>query len=104
MRSMRCYDMPVTSEELRQRFARQLVKCLDDAILDTAPGWLPLIERALTETEREFAGIKVYSLPSVGEGGARRHIELGAKGDAARVEPAFERLRAGVIALGGTIG
>ena len=59
----------------------------------------PLMEAV----EREFGGIKVYSLPSVGEGGVRRHIELGAKGAAAQVEPAFERLRAGVLALGGTI-
>ena len=60
----------------------------------------PLMEAV----EREFGGIKVYSLPSVGEGGARRHIELGAKGAAEQVEPAFERLRAGVLGLGGTIG
>jgi len=59
----------------------------------------PLMEAV----EREFGGIKVYSLPSVGEGGARRHIELGAKGAAEQVEPAFERLRAGVLALGGTM-
>jgi len=60
----------------------------------------PLMEAV----EREFAGIRVYSLPSVGEGGTRRHIELGAKGEAAQVGPAYERLRAGVLALGGTLG
>jgi molybdopterin-biosynthesis enzyme MoeA-like protein len=60
----------------------------------------PLMEAV----EREFAGIKVYSLPSVGEGGQRRHIELGAKGDAAQVEAAFERLLTGAVALGGTLG
>ncbi len=69
---------------------------------------LELAESTLTPlmeaVEREFTGIRVYSLPSVGEGGARRHIELGAKGDALQVEPAFERLRAGVLALGGVIG
>jgi molybdopterin-biosynthesis enzyme MoeA-like protein len=53
--------------------------------------------------EAEFPGIKAYSLPSVGEQGARRHIELGVKGDAARVGPAFERLRDGVRAIGGTV-
>jgi molybdopterin-biosynthesis enzyme MoeA-like protein len=58
----------------------------------------PLMEAV----EREFDGIRVYSLPSVGEGGARRHIELGVKGQAEQVEPAFERLREGVLALGGT--
>lgn len=60
----------------------------------------PLMEAV----ERAFPGIKVYSLPSVGEGGVRRHIELGAKGDAAQVAPAFEQLRAGALALGGTVG
>ncbi|HYF59606.1 MAG TPA: molybdopterin-binding protein, partial [Burkholderiaceae bacterium] len=41
----------------------------------------PLMEAV----EREFPGVTVYSLPSVGEGGTRRHVELGAKGDPARV-------------------
>jgi molybdopterin-biosynthesis enzyme MoeA-like protein len=60
----------------------------------------PLMEAV----EREFPGIRVYSLPSVGEGGQRRHIELGAKGAAGQVEPAFERLRAGAVALGASLG
>ena len=67
-----------------------------------------LPESAITplmqEVELQFKGLKTYSLPSVGEGGVRRHIELGAKGDAAQVAPAFEQLRAGALALGGTIG
>jgi molybdopterin-biosynthesis enzyme MoeA-like protein len=57
----------------------------------------PLMERV----ERDFAGVKAYSLPSVGEGGVRRHIELGVKGPAAVVEPAFLLLRQGVRDLGG---
>jgi molybdopterin-biosynthesis enzyme MoeA-like protein len=57
----------------------------------------PLMERI----EREFDGVKVYSLPSVGEHGVRRHIELGVKGDEARVEAAFVQLCEGVAALGG---
>jgi molybdopterin-biosynthesis enzyme MoeA-like protein len=60
----------------------------------------PLMERI----EREFAGIKVYSLPSVGEGGVRRHIELGIKGarqDEAGLAAAFAQLEQGVAALGG---
>jgi len=60
----------------------------------------PLME----SVEARFAGIKVYSLPSVGEGGARRHIELGAKGDPAQVDQAFEALQRGVLELGGQIG
>lgn len=51
--------------------------------------------------EQEFAGIKVFSLPSMGEAGLRRHIELGVKGAPDQVEAAFEKLRAGALALGG---
>jgi len=59
----------------------------------------PLMEAV----ERDYPGVRVYSLPSVGEGGVRRHIELGAKGEVLQVEAAFERLRAGALALGGTV-
>ena len=53
--------------------------------------------------EQEYPGLKVYSLPSVGEGGQRRHIELGVKGAPERLDAAFERLRAGVLARGGRL-
>ena len=59
----------------------------------------PLMEAV----ERELPGIRTFSLPSVGEDGSRRHIELGAKGDAARIDDAIERLRRGALALGGQI-
>ncbi len=59
----------------------------------------PLME----SIEREFPGIKVYSLPSMGEGGVRRHIELGVKGNKARIDAAFERLRNGAVLLGGQL-
>jgi len=39
--------------------------------------------------EKEFAGIKVFSLPSVGDAQRRRHIELGVKGDPMQVEKSF---------------
>lgn len=59
----------------------------------------PLMEAV----EREWPGLRTFSLPSVGEDGSRRHIELGVKGDAARIDQAFERLKQGVMALGGQI-
>jgi len=53
--------------------------------------------------EREFIGIRAFSLPSIGDGRdgrlARRHIELGVKGDAAQVAPAFEAMVHGVRQL-----
>lgn len=61
------------------------------------------IESALTPLmeaiESEFAGVKVFSLPSVAENGKRRHIELGVKGDPAQVELAYTRMLDGLDAL-----
>jgi molybdopterin-biosynthesis enzyme MoeA-like protein len=59
----------------------------------------PLMERV----ESEFPSVKVYSLPSVGEGGQRRHIELGVKGDPSVINRAFSVLHEGVIAIGATV-
>jgi molybdopterin-biosynthesis enzyme MoeA-like protein len=64
----------------------------------------PLMERI----ERDFAGVRVFSLPSVGDaerGGiyARRHIDLGVKGDPEAVAAAYGVLHEGVHALGGEI-
>ncbi len=61
----------------------------------------PLME----SLEAEFEGLKVFSLPSVGDpvrGGvfAKRHIELGVKGDANRVPIALDKLKQGTVALG----
>lgn len=47
-----------------------------------------------------FPGVKAYSLPSVGEDGGRRHIELGVKGRADVVDRAFAALIQGLDALG----
>jgi len=61
----------------------------------------PLMERI----EANFPGVKVFSLPSVGDpskGGvyADRHIELGIKGNADLLESAWGALRTGTQALG----
>jgi molybdopterin-biosynthesis enzyme MoeA-like protein len=67
----------------------------------------PLME----EIEASFEGIRVFSLPSVGDPSlaassdprialrAERHIELGVKGPAERVEAAFAALEAGLRRL-----
>ena len=44
----------------------------------------------------EFPGVKVFSLPSMGDNGSRRHVELGVRGDPAQVAQAMELLRSGV--------
>ena len=53
--------------------------------------------------EREFPEVRVFSLPSVGGDGQRRHIELGVKGPAHVLEAAYARLEAGIRALGGEL-
>jgi molybdopterin-biosynthesis enzyme MoeA-like protein len=47
-----------------------------------------------------FPGIKVFSLPSMGVDGSRRHVELGVRGLPAQVPAALEQLRAAVRAAG----
>ncbi len=43
-----------------------------------------------------YAGVKVFSLPSMGEDGSRRHVELGVRGDPKQVKEAAEALRRSV--------
>jgi molybdopterin-biosynthesis enzyme MoeA-like protein len=54
--------------------------------------------------EQAFPGIHVYSLPRIDpEQRFCYEIDLGVKGTTAQVAPAFARLQAGVLELGGTI-
>lgn len=59
-----------------------------------------LIVPLMEAVEARFAGVKAFSLPSVGDGRdgrpARRHIELGVKGPADLVDRAFELIERGV--------
>ena len=47
-----------------------------------------------------YVGVKVFSLPSMGEDGSRRHVELGVRGDPAQVGAAAEALRKSVREAG----
>ncbi len=60
----------------------------------------PLMERI----EAEHAGVKVFSLPSVDHPEYGRHIELGVKGEADTILPAFDALKQGLVAFGAPIG
>lgn len=53
--------------------------------------------------EAEFPGIKVFSLPSVDHPQWGRCIELGVKGDAAQLMPAYDALKQGAIQFGAHI-
>ena len=60
----------------------------------------PLMEAV----EARFAGIKVFSLPSVDHPQWGRHIELGVKGEAGQLDAAYAALKTGVIEFGAVIG
>ena len=60
----------------------------------------PLME----ELERDHAGVKVFSLPSVDHPQYGRHIDLGVKGAPDRVEPAYLQLLQGLAQLGVKLG
>jgi molybdopterin-biosynthesis enzyme MoeA-like protein len=47
-----------------------------------------------------YTGVKVFSLPSMGEDGTRRHVELGVRGDPREVREAAEALRKSVREAG----
>jgi len=55
---------------------------------------------AMREVEAAFAGVKVFSLPSMGPAGERVHVELGVRGEPAQVDPAMQLLRRAVGAAG----
>jgi molybdopterin-biosynthesis enzyme MoeA-like protein len=54
----------------------------------------------MQQVEASFAGVKVFSLPTMGDDGSRRHVELGVRGDPRQVGVAMDELRSGVRAAG----
>jgi molybdopterin-biosynthesis enzyme MoeA-like protein len=54
--------------------------------------------------ERNHAGVRVFSLPSVDHPQYGRHIELGVKGSPAAVAPAYAQLLAALAAMGAALG
>lgn len=87
----------VLDTQYRERF--NAVPLAEAAILvwDGLEGTLlPLMKRI----EREFPGVKVFSLPFLGSDSMPRHIELGVRGESAQVPAAMESMRVGVSVLG----
>jgi molybdopterin-biosynthesis enzyme MoeA-like protein len=56
----------------------------------------------MQDVEARYRGVKSFSLPSMGEAGVRRHIELGVRGAPDEVSRAIDDMKRGVIALRGT--
>jgi molybdopterin-biosynthesis enzyme MoeA-like protein len=80
----------VLDTKYRDRFDAQRWK--EQSILVFEAGESQLIP-AMKAVEEGFKGIKVFSLPSMGQDGSRIHVELGVRGDPAQVEPAMDTLR-----------
>jgi molybdopterin-biosynthesis enzyme MoeA-like protein len=55
---------------------------------------------AMEAVETSFDKLRAFSLPSMGPDGARRHVELGVRGDPAQVALAIEEMRRHVRAAG----
>ena len=51
---------------------------------------------AMEAVEARYPGAKVFSLPSMGDDGSRRHVELGVRGNPAQGREAIEALRQAV--------
>ena len=80
----------VLDTNYRDRFDSQ--KWKEQSILVYEAGESQLIF-AMKDVEAGFQGIKVFSLPSMGQDGSRIHVELGVRGDPAQVGPAMDKLR-----------
>ena len=60
----------------------------------------PLME----DIEARYPGVRVFSLPSVGDAQRRRHIELGVKGDPGQVEAAWAEMCTALERMGAETG
>lgn len=87
----------VLESKYRDRFDAQ--RWNEQSILVFEAGESQLIP-AMKAVQEGFTGIKVFSLPSMGQDGSRIHVELGVRGDPARVEPAMQKLRQLVAGAG----
>jgi molybdopterin-biosynthesis enzyme MoeA-like protein len=67
----------------------------EESILVFEAGESQLIA-AMEAVGAAYPGVKVFSLPSMGEDGSRRHVELGVRGDPSQVREAADALRRSV--------
>jgi len=77
----------------RQLFDRD--RWTEDSIVVYEAGESQLIP-AMEAVGALYAGVKVFSLPSMGADGSRRHVELGVRGDPKQVTQAADALRKAV--------
>jgi len=81
--------------DTRYRHLFDLDRWSEESILVFEAGESQLIA-AMEAVGAAYPGVKVFSLPSMGEDGSRRHVELGVRGDPVQVREAAEALRRSV--------
>ena len=81
--------------ETRYRNLFERDRWSEESILVYGAGESQLIG-AMEAVGARYAGVKVFSLPSMGEDGSRRHVELGVRGDPNQVKEAADALRKSV--------
>src|SRR3990172_1247502 len=94
---------PMVEWVLDERYAHLFNTCADaEASVIVYDLFESMITPLMTDVEARFLGVKTFSLPSIGDDGKRRHIELGVRGAPDPVAAAIAELKTGVTALGGT--
>ena len=88
---------PMIEWVLDQQFAslHRKVEVLERSVI-VFGGLEATLTPLMLEVESRFPGIKVFSLPSVDHPQWGRHIELGVKGDPAKLDSAFQQILAGL--------
>ena len=87
----------VLDTRYRELFERD--RWSEESVLVFEAGESQLIA-AMEAVGGRFSGVKVFSLPSMGADGSRRHVELGVRGDPAQVAAAAQALRETLRAAG----
>lgn len=85
--------------ETRYRTLFERDRWAEESILVYEAGESQLIG-AMHEVGGRYSGVKVFSLPSMGSDGSRRHVELGVRGLPSQVKEAAQALREAVRAAG----
>ena len=93
---------PMVEWVLDSRYARYFhpAPSVERAVLVFGSSESALLD-LMNDIVARYPRLKLFSLPSMGEGGARRHIELGVKGNPEDAERAIGEMQAEVTRLGG---
>jgi len=92
---------PMIEWVLAERYGHLLAQAHEEHALFVYEAMESTLTPLMEAIEAQFAGVRVFSLPSVDHPQRGRHIELGVKGEPALAREAFQALQAGLHALPG---